>query len=96
MPESPEPLSDLIESLIDLLFTESDQEEVRFLLSQIEGDVRGSERIQIAAIKSSNSDTTELAACIDEANRDWRDLLMGAGFGHDVNAHIKWARDQLD
>ncbi|HCT46785.1 MAG: hypothetical protein CMJ35_11085 [Phycisphaerae bacterium] len=96
MSDSPQPLSELTESLIELLFTERDQEEARFLLAQIEGEVRSSERIQIAAIKSSNSDTTELAACIDEANRDWRDLLMGAGFGHDVKAHINWAQDQLD
>lgn len=96
MSESPQPLSELTESLIELLFTERDQEEARFLLSQIEGDVRSNERIQIAAIRWAGGSLTKLAGAVDQTNWDWRDLLMGAGFGHDIKAHINWAQDQLD
>ncbi len=37
----------------------------------------------------------KLASAVDQANWDWRDLLMGAGFGHDTKAHLEWAHDVL-
>jgi len=33
-----------------------------------------------------------LEAAIELANTDWRDLLMAAGFGEDLNAHQKWSQ----
>ncbi len=32
----------------------------------------------------------KLEEAIKLAQIDWRDLLMAAGFGHDVEAHLKW------
>lgn len=48
--------------------------------------------IRLAAIKVSNGDISQLKLAIDLANTDWRDLLMCAGFGHEIDAHINWAQ----
>ena len=54
------------------------------------------ERIRFAALKLSQGDVLKLLAAIDEARMDWRDLFMAADFGHDVNAHITWAKELLE
>ena len=48
------------------------------------------ERIRFAALKLGVERQGGLDAAIDLANTDWRDLLMAAGFGEDLNAHEKW------
>lgn len=58
-------------------------------------DAFAMERIRFAAIKWSKGDMSRLLAAIDEARRDWRDLLMSAGFGFDVDAHDRWAEEAL-
>ena len=54
------------------------------------------ERIRFAALKLSNGNVLKLLKAIDMARRDWRDLLMAADFGNDLNAHEKWAKGVLD
>lgn len=88
-------MTDLVHDLISHFFDETDRTEVLFYLSQIRKDSVSYERIQIAAIRCADGSLTRLAGAVDEANRDWRDLLMGTGFGHDVKAHLTWAREQL-
>ncbi len=56
-------------------------------------DEYGMERIRFAAIKQSGGNLQYLLEAIDEARMDWRDLFMAAGFGYDVNAHEKWAKE---
>ena len=53
------------------------------------------ERIRFATIKLSNGNTIKLLEAIDLARKDWRDLLMAADFGYDLDAHEKWAKDIL-
>ena len=53
------------------------------------------ERIRFAAIKLSKGNIQKLLEAIDEARMDWRDLLMTADFGYDVNAHEEWVKDVL-
>jgi hypothetical protein len=53
------------------------------------------ERIRFAAIKLSNGGILDLLKAIDLAQIDWRDLLMGAGFGN-VKAHETWAKNMLE
>ena len=53
------------------------------------------ERIRFAAIKLSKGNIQKLLEAIDEARMDWRDLLMAADFGYDVNAHEEWVKDVL-
>lgn len=33
-------------------------------------------------------------AAVELAQLDWRDVLMAAGFGNDLEAHLRWA-DEL-
>ena len=53
------------------------------------------ERIRFAAIKLSKGNLHKLLRAIDEARMDWRDLLMAADFGIDVQAHDHWASSIL-
>ena len=53
-------------------------------------DAVGLERIRFAAMKVSNGNLSALRDAIDLANIDWRDLLVGAGFAEDVDAHKSW------
>src|SRR5215471_4131598 len=49
------------------------------------------ERIRFAALKLSRGDIQKLRDAIKLAQTDWRDLLVSAGFAHDVNAHKRWS-----
>jgi hypothetical protein len=42
------------------------------------------ERFQFAALKLSDGNLDKLNRAVDLANRDWRDLLMAAGFGERI------------
>jgi len=53
------------------------------------------ERMRFATIKLSKGNIHKLLEAIDEARMDWRDLLMAADFGFDVNAHEVWAKEVL-
>ena len=48
------------------------------------------ERFRYAALKLSNGRLEQLRRAADIANLDWRDLLMAAGFGENVDAHREW------
>ena len=48
------------------------------------------ERFQFAAIKLSAGRMDMLLRALLLAQRDWRDLLMAAGFGEALDAHDKW------
>jgi len=48
------------------------------------------ERIWLAALASSGGDLSRLDAAVLLAQTDWRDLLVGAGFGSDGSAHLRW------
>lgn len=51
----------------------------------------GLERVQFAALRLSGGRLTQLRAAVDLAREDWRDLLVAAGFAHEVQAHLRWA-----
>ena len=55
-----------------------------------DADGNAVERIRIAALKVSGGDLAKLEQAVDLAKTDWRDLLVAAGFEHDVQAHLKW------
>jgi hypothetical protein len=48
------------------------------------------ERIRFAALKLSRGNLGELRSIVDHAKIDWRDVLVWAGFGDDVEAHRGW------
>jgi hypothetical protein len=51
------------------------------------------ERIRFAVLKLSQGDLNALERAIDLAKRDWRDALLGAGFGEDIKVHESWWPD---
>jgi hypothetical protein len=48
------------------------------------------ERIRFACLKLSGGRLDQLRYWVDEAKKDWRDVLMAAGFGYTVTAHLAW------
>lgn len=48
------------------------------------------ERIRFAVLKLGAKTDSEFDSAIHLAKIDWRDLLMAAGFGEDLDAHNKW------
>lgn len=48
------------------------------------------DRIRLAVIKLSGGTIEGLERSIGEARIDWRDVLLGAGFGYDLEAHLHW------
>jgi hypothetical protein len=52
----------------------------------------GSHRVALAVLKISEGHGVKLNDAIRLAELDWRDVLMAAGFGEDLQAHTAWAR----
>ena len=84
---------------IELLFAEEDREAAEKLLrekcgSNLPGNMpssqEGIERIRFAVLKLSDGDLRLLASAIDEANMDWRDVLVFADFAESTTAHLDW------
>jgi hypothetical protein len=48
------------------------------------------ERVRFAALRFSEGNLQLFRQAIELAKNDWRDLLMAAGFGEDVTAHLRW------
>lgn len=93
------PLSPLTESQILALFPRDDVAVVRHLLETQCGDglplvasgwTTLIERIRAGVLRLSGGRLDRLRAAIDDAHRDWRDVLVAAGFGHDLEAHRRW------
>jgi hypothetical protein len=53
------------------------------------------DRVQLATLRASHWDLATIEKAVNLANTDWRDVLVDAGFGHSVTAHIHWQRDAL-
>src|ERR1041385_5705252 len=53
----------------------------------------GLERIRFAVLKISSGNDDKLLEVISSAKRDWRDVLVWAGFANDLEAHNKWLED---
>jgi hypothetical protein len=54
------------------------------------------ERFRFAALRVSAGSLAGLREAIALAKTDWRDLLVAAGFAHDVRAHEAWHPQLLD
>ena len=98
-------LSPPTKRLVELFFPSKDVAEASRWLDEECGhhlpacqnlDEVGMERIRFAAIKLSQGNIPKLLEAIDQARVDWRDLLMAADFGYDVEAHQTWAQQVLE
>lgn len=87
------------EKRIALLFPLSERALVRSILSEQCGhnlpfmdhvDEAKLERFQFAALKLSEGKLDKLSRAVALAKRDWRDLLIAAGFAEDINVHRSW------
>ncbi len=92
-------LSEETQRRIDALFPAEAREEVERLLKEQCGknlplmeraNEFDLERVRFAALKVSESSIARLRQAVELANTDWRDLLVGAGFAEDLQAHRKW------
>jgi hypothetical protein len=88
---------------LNVLFSPKLREEARTLLEQECADNLPScercspedlERIRFAVLKLSRGRLDQLRRQVREAQLDWRDTLMAAGFGYDVDAHRQWHPSQ--
>lgn len=53
------------------------------------------ERIRFAVLKLGMKNATDFDDAVSLAKADWRDLLIAAGFGEDLEAHKKWWRSNI-
>jgi hypothetical protein len=93
------PLSADTQWLIDRFFRADHRADAASLLAERcarnlpsceKSDARTLERLRFAAIKVSRGKLDRLHHAVREAQMDWRDLLMAADFGCDMNAHRQW------
>src|SRR5262249_15160361 len=97
------PLSSLTQVRVSELFRASDVKAATELLEAECGDnlplvndvtPRGLERIRFAVLRMSQGDIARMKSACARAKRDWRDILMAAGFGQDAGAHLSWVPDR--
>lgn len=97
-------LSQRTQELVERLFNEPDRSNVvKWLVDECgnnlpfceKADEFSIERLRFAALKIGNGDALKLLEAIELAKQDWRDLLMWAEFGNDLEAHESWARGIL-
>ena len=87
------PLSDRTCRLIDCLFEEPFRSQLRAaLVESVSGNKtpEGLDRVRFAVVKLVANNTRNLDRVINLAQTDYRDLLMAAGFGHDIDQHNDW------
>src|SRR5689334_15889095 len=87
--------------LIERLFPPEQHAEVRDILARECGDNLpligpsgagdAHERIRFAVLKLSDGNLEKLRDIVDQAKIDWRDVLVWAGFGNSLTAHLDWA-----
>ena len=84
---------------LDVLFPGSERSEAEELLIEAvetsspfldQADEIDLERFRFAVLKLSDGRMEGLRDAVNLAKIDWRDLLMAAGFGEDVDAHNHW------
>lgn len=99
MSETNDPLRPNVTAAITALFAPEEQETVATMLIEECNAVQlhsssadGLERIQLAVLKLSNGEVDTFLAAAELAQLDWRDALMAAGFGEDLEAHLKWVQ----
>jgi gluconokinase len=97
-------LSPLTRQLVEYLFEPSDQAEASRRLVEECGnnlpfwqnqDEYQLERIRFAALRISIGYLDDLQEAVSLAKRDWRDVLVWAGFGESLTAHREWAQQTL-
>ncbi len=93
------PLSKDVKQKIAVVFKELDRPKASELIRRRCGtslpmmktvEIEDFDRIRFAVIKLSRGNVGKLEELIDQANVDWRDILVDAGFADDEKAHLAW------
>jgi hypothetical protein len=101
--QAPAPLSADTERLVELLFAPEHRAAAKDLLRLrcgagvplMDGASAGQfERLRFAVLKLSEGAMPELVRAVEIANADWRDVLVAAGFGSNLNAHRDWFNER--
>ena len=99
------PLTETTQRVIERLFARTDHDAARAVLQEECGaklpfadtlGEAGIERVRLAVIKLSEGHLTKLDAMARQAQVDWRDVLVWAGFGQSLAAHGACARETLE
>ena len=100
MPASDFTLPPNVIKAIAFLFAPEDHETItRMLIEECNAEKlystseAGLERIQLAVLKLSNGEPDKFLAAAELVQLDWRDVLVAAGFGDDLEAHLKWVSE---
>lgn len=98
------PLSPLTRQLVEHLFAPSDRGQAKQRLVEecgnnlpfcMDKDEYQMERIRFASLRLSLGYLEDLKEAVNSAERDWRDVLVWAGFGDSLTAHREWAERTL-
>jgi len=98
-------LSPRTQAVVEKLFVVAEQPNVIKLLVEEcgnnlpfckESDEYKMDRIRFAVLKISNGDPLKFLEALKLAKQDWRDVLVWAEFGSDLDAHNKWADEKID
>lgn len=89
------PLSGRQRACVARLFPREHVAEAERRLATLTGERDGAtpeslDRLRLAAIRVSGGSIGRLREALDIAARDWRDLLVEAGFAGDASAHVHW------
>lgn len=93
------PLSAAVQARLRLLFDGVDADHVAEVLCDEvaehlpfaqPGPPERFDRVRLAALRLSGGDLAGFDRAVALAKQDWRDLLVAAGFAHDVTAHERW------
>lgn len=83
--------SDKLEQCISALFDTEDHESALSMLDDPPSNtLQDALRLQLAAVRYSGGSLKRLQSAIELCKRDFRDLLMYAGLGEDISAHLAW------
>lgn len=93
------PLTPRVQNAIQILFRKEEQAQVAELLDRDCGvslPLMGAgkrdevERVQLAVLKCGKGALEGTLNAVVLAQKDWRDILVQAGFGRDPVAHLSW------
>ena len=97
-------LSDKTWQIVRKMYPPAQQEEVgRFLATQCgnnlpfcrDSDEHELERVRFAVLKLSRGNFDKLLKEVEQAQQDWRDTFVAAGFAHSATEHERWALGYL-
>jgi len=98
-PYGEHPLTPFVKSTLQQTFAQAQWAAVTELLdSECGGNLpliesqgaSGIERVQCAVLKISAGSLQRLQQAIKQAQVDWRDVLVAAGFANDPTVHLQW------